>query len=74
MREFRPDEVTDEARDIALLHGTARVREATAAKRAFKLAARDIGTLLIVTCALTIAFTRLRGRRRLRVLFQIAQA
>ena len=31
MREFRSDEVTDEARDIALLHGTARVREVTAA-------------------------------------------
>lgn len=35
------------------------------------LRARDIGTALVVFAALAIAFTRLRGHRRLRVAFQI---
>ncbi len=39
--------------------------------RAFKLATRDIGTIIVVLCGVVIGLTHLRGRRRLRIAFQL---
>lgn len=48
-----------------------KIREPVPPKPLIDLAARDVGTILVVLSGLTIAFTRLRGKRWLRLAFQI---
>ncbi len=59
----------------ALIHAAGeliKAREETAPQRSFAPAGRDLGTLLVIVCGFVIALTRLRGNRRLRILFQVA--
>jgi len=48
-----------------------KVRQKAVSGPTWNLAASDIGTLVVIGLALTIAFTRLRGRRRVRIAFQV---
>lgn len=48
-----------------------RIRQPAPPKRWIDLSVREAGTILVVLAALCIAFTRLRGNRKLRIAFQI---
>lgn len=48
-----------------------RIRQPAPPKRWIDLSVREAGTILVVLAALFIAFTRLRGNRKLRIAFQI---